>query len=118
MSEEANYPTEPGMYPAPDRPGMLRRWDGAQWAGSYVRDESAQSHLREMAARGTSPKRPDLAVYPLLGVIVSIMGAAALMSADYQPVGWILLAVGGTMLQLGIIAIGVSLGIRHAGLGK
>lgn len=65
---------------------------------------------------GTSPRQvvapgTDLGGYWLIGVVIAIIGV--ILMANSVDAGIAVLAVGGIVLQLAVIATGVSLGMRH-----
>jgi hypothetical protein len=125
-------PSSPGWHPHPTRKGKFGYWNGREWDND-VRDSMPESkpnrstpsgRQAERAAaveRSASSKPVDLVNPIALGVSVAIVGGillglglrddgnAALVALGYMAAG-----VGTIVAQVGLIALAVSLGIRHA----
>lgn len=74
------------------------------------------SRCRYCAADIEPPADSDTRGWWIVGFLVSFVGAIILGAAEGsgQDWGWILLGIGGVILQVGVVATAVSVGIRDA----
>lgn len=73
-------------------------------------DERDVPPATERPRAAWEPAHPFLTI--ALGIVLAVVGVGVLEGGGPEPAGWLIALVGGVMIQIGVIAQGVFLGLE------